>query len=435
GGARLEIRNGIGVNEDTSDLGLQIARNEGSSGAVLVDGEGSIIAVSQAGPSDPDNGFFGPFVTVGRSGQGTLTVSNGGDLTLAGDSAALRTGIETVGNGAVVVDGAGSTVSVDGPDSRIIVGVDGEGALSIENGASVSNSGPGGFFFVGDAATAEGTLRVTGGSALSVEGGTAIGVFGTGNATIDGGSTVVLDSDGFDNLSIGEQEGSTGSLLVDGLGTTVTTTGTDNTVQVGRFGTGDLTVQGGASLSTLQLEAGRGGEGTVTIQGNSTDSVFGGFVRAGRFEGSDGTINVLGGADLIIRNGIGVNEDTTEVGLQIARERGSSGDVLVDGVGSVIGISQAAPADPQNGRFGPFVQVGRDGDGTLTVQNSGALTLHGDMANFVVGDGAGSDGTVVVSGSDSSITLTGGDALMDIGLDGKGEMTVSGGASVAVEGA
>ncbi|NIA70460.1 cadherin-like domain-containing protein [Pelagibius litoralis] len=448
GGARLEIRNGVGVNEDTSDLGLQVARNAGSNGAVLVDGEGSIIAVSQAGPSDPDNGFFGPFVTVGRSGQGNLTVSSGGDLTLAGDSATLRMGIEAVGNGAVVIDGAGSAIAVDGADSGIIVGDAGVGALSIDNGASVVKSGPGGFFNLGETATGQGALEVTGGSQLSVEGSTAIGVFGTGEATISGGATAIFESDGFDNLVVAAEAGSAGTLVIEGPGTTVTTRGEDNTVQVGRGGTGELVVSGGASLSTLQLEAGREGTGTITIQGAGTivtasndEGLFSGeffdaagFVSVGNKVGSDGTIEVLNGGRLEVRNGQGVNENTTEPGLYIARDAGSTGSVVIDGAGSEIVLSQTAPADPDNGVFGPFMPVGLRGSGSLEIRNGGQLSLTGENSDLTLGRRETGDGTVLVDGPDSSITLTGEEVYSSIGREGSGQMTLSNGADFSLVG-
>src|SRR3546814_1290170 len=64
-----------------------------------------------------------------------------------------------------------------------------------------------------------------------------------GQATISGGAQATFISDNFDNLMIAAQAGSTGALLIDGAGTTVTTTGVDNTVQVGWAGSGTLTVQ------------------------------------------------------------------------------------------------------------------------------------------------------------------------------------------------
>src|SRR3546814_5493623 len=93
-----------------------------------------------------------------------------------------------------------------------------------------------------------------------------IGMVCGGQSTMPGGAQETVISDNFDNLMIAAQAGSTGALLIDGAGTTVTTTGVDNTVQVGWAGSGTLTVQSGAALKTLQLEAGRSGTGTITIQ-------------------------------------------------------------------------------------------------------------------------------------------------------------------------
>src|SRR3546814_8078998 len=92
-----------------------------------------------------------------------------------------------------------------------------------------------------------------------------------------------------------------------------------------------------------------------------------GYVLAGRHDGSSGTIQVVAGARLEIRNGEGVNEDTTEPGLTLAFEEGSIGNLVVDGDGSMIELTQVPPSDTGNGTFGPFLQVGRLGGGNRTV--------------------------------------------------------------------
>src|SRR3546814_5317809 len=74
-----------------------------------------------------------------------------------------------------------------------------------------------------------------------------------------------------------------------------------------------------------------------------------GYVLAGRHDGSSGTIQVVAGARLEIRNGEGVNEDTTEPGLTLAFEEGSIGNLVVDGDGSMIELTQVAPSDTGNG--------------------------------------------------------------------------------------
>src|SRR3546814_5852911 len=109
---------------------------------------------------------------------------------------------------------------------------------------------------------------------------------------------------------------------------------------------------------------------SITIQGDGTEvsvsndhgrfsgdfDYEAGYVLAGRHDGSSGTIQVVAGARLEIRNGEGVNEDTTEPGLNLAFEEGSIGNVVVDGDGSMIELTQVAPSDTGNGTFG---QIGR----------------------------------------------------------------------------
>ena len=113
-----------------------------------------------------------------------------------------------------------------------------------------------------------------------------------------------------------------------------------------------------------------------------------GFLRAARNDGERGEINVLDGARIEIRSGIGVNEDTTAPGFQLAREFGSVGSATVDGAGSLVEIVQAGPVIPSLG--GPFLQAGRSGDGTVTISNGGAISLTG--ADSIVQVSRGQDG-------------------------------------------
>ena len=123
--------------------------------------------------------------------------------------------------------------------------------------------------------------------------------------------------------------------------------------------------------------------------------------------GSDGEINVTNGGELQIRNGLTVNPDTVEPFLQIARNSGSNGAVTVDGSGSLIQLLQDLPGNPDAGFFGPTVQVGRLGTGSLTVSNNGQIRLDGDHSAMVVGARFGSSGSLDI--------LSGGDVVIDGG--------------------
>ena len=266
-------------------------------------------------------------------------------------------------------------------------------------------------------------------SATDVGGGSA------GFLGVTDGTSLVFESGAFDNLQAGANDGGTGTILISGAGSTVVTRGTDNTIQIGRIADGTLLVSDGAQVETLQLEAGREGRGDILISGRDTKvtvtpangrysgefSNDAGFVRAGREDGSFGRIILSDGALLeVVDTG-----ETTGPGMNIAQNAGSRGDVIVDS--SRLQFVQDDPI----GEFGPFLNVGRGGEGTLDVRNGGAVTLAGETSSIQVGY-AGNQGK-----GDGTLTVTGGgrvEALFyNLAFDGGvGEISVSGQGSTLV---
>ena len=85
-----------------------------------------------------------------------------------------------------------------------------------------------------------------------------IGVSGTGMLTIRGGGTLTTSF-----TAIGNNKGSSGTVMVTGAGSSLTT---DNSILVGGAGTGTLTVENGATLNTF-------GGGTLGQSFGSTGTV------------------------------------------------------------------------------------------------------------------------------------------------------------------
>ena len=354
-------------------------------------------------------------VIVGGAGTGSLTLDNG-FMTIGGNGARLLVGEQSGAVGSIVQNGGQASLYMDGDNSTMAVGVEGKGSLTLTNGGVVSLGGSDNVFSLGAIEGGEGSLLIDGPSALGANGSGRIGDWGIGDATVSGGGSLSFDSDNFDNLLIGYHEGAEGNLTVTGSGTTVTTGGLDNTIQVGWAGTGTLDLEDSAQLRTLQLEAGRFGDGTINIDNASAvvstqsgtfsgeDADDSGFVRAGRERGSHGEINITNSGSMQI----GISSSVVEPTLQIARNAGSYGAVTVDGSGSRIHLFQSEPASPEFELFGPRVQVGRGGDGSLAVSNGGLVRLDGDHSHLGVGGRYGSDGYLKVDGSGSRIVLEGG---------------------------
>lgn len=226
-----------------------------------------------------------------------------------------------------------------------------------------------------------------------------------------------------------------------GAGSRIVTKGADNTVQVGRGGTGTLLVENGGIVSTLQFEIGRSGSGTATITGAGSKIIASndngrftggfdfeaGFVRVAR--DSTGALSILDGGVLEIRPGQTVNTDTTQAGLQIARNAGSIGTVTVSGQGSKIVTS------------GPdsFITVGQSGTGTLTIADGGLV----DPVDMSIGRNAGGVGTVTVTGADGlgtastlrveGVDSAGAGAFLTVGRDGTGTLNIENGGKVSID--
>lgn len=169
----LNVSNGGSVSNGTGQMGYLF----GADGTATIDGAGSTWTT---------NGFF--YVGGEQGGNGVLNITDGGHVNSNGSFAYI--GYET---------NSQSTATIDGADSLwnnfrgLYIGFDGQGTLNITNGGQMTN---GTFANVGFSVGATGTLNVSGadslfstGGALSI-GGNAGGAGGTGLLHIDNGGTV-----------------------------------------------------------------------------------------------------------------------------------------------------------------------------------------------------------------------------------------------------
>ena len=400
--------------EDTFGPGIQLAFYKGSQGTLRIDGEGSSLEVIQNGPA----GDFGPYATLGRRGDGTTTISNGGRLLVRGTGAYVG-----------VSDGWLSTNSPD-PDPNAL---DQQSVVNILSGGTLEVSG-------------EGASLVIGNNAPSAD----------------------------------------GVLTVSGPGSTVVTSGVNNSVTVGDEGSGECRVLDGGLIETLWLEVGYSdtGFGRMVISGVAADGTRsrviaspasgrfsglyadeGGFARVGRVAGSEGVLEILDGGLLRILDG----EGTYGPEFQIARNKGSVGRLVIDGAGSSLEVIQTGPAVHGNPHVsaGPSVALGRRGAGTTVIRNGGTLLVQGESAfvqvsrdavteafpdpdpspidgrstvdilsggslevsgeesTVVIGDGGpAADGVVTVSGSGSRLVTRGDNNSVYVGDEGSGELRV-----------
>jgi T5SS/PEP-CTERM-associated repeat protein len=413
--------------------------------------------------ADSSTAAVGVNIDIGTVGTGTLSISNGADLT--------HTGYLYLGQG-----GTG-TVNLSGAGSSITSG----GLFSFRTGTSVLN--------ITDNAllTLNASLNTTGS--------------GTSIINLSSGADIVANTGVF---TLGQIAGGTGNLYATGSGTTIQTTA-GNVFYVGNLGTGNFSLLDSATLTTgsnLVIGQGASGTGNVTLSGSSTSATIGGQaiigndgdatltmgtgaslastsnVTLGSKSGSSGVVTISGTGTLLTAsnainiaskgNGTFAMSDGADVNvtnnLTVGMQAGSSGSFSSSGSGTdttitagnmtigslgtgTFSLSNGSHFTATVGNFGLGVGATGIGTGTLTdnstllsvgnvayvgLANQGTLTINtgADMtvANTLnIGNDSGSNGTLSISDSGSTLTVTS-DAY--VGVSGTGRLDVSSGATV-----
>lgn len=341
---------------------------------------GSVTPSLSPNPS-PSWDLGGANLTVGNGSNGTLTVIAGGAIT----------GINNLYGG----QGATGTI--------IISGVAGTGTPSV----------------------------------LSVDGNSYIGSNGTG-------AVEVLDGALFENYSdvyLGTSGGS-GSLTVSGVNAAFATASTVRAsyLFLGNGGpyTGTLRVAAGGQLDSLTSHIGRaaGSSGTAEVTGpGALWSVM--VASSGHFDSSHFFVGYAGSGAVTVTNGgrlmvVDIPTDPRTLAATIVGNAvGSSGTITISGV-----TSDGTRSYLYTGKG---LTVGLYGTGTMNVL-AGALVETSSEVDFTVtriGQYAGSDGTVLVSGAGSVWRFVNnagarGWPVLFVGSEGHGGLTVENGGLVEV---
>ena len=325
-------------------------------------------------------------------------------------------------------------VNVTGAGSRwVVVGgsqVDHSNGQVLESGASILTAND---------PNAWATVNVTGGGVIDIQG--QSGVYNYINLSNGGGRT---------------------DMLISGAGSAVRFSGDAGALSIGRrLGTASVAVLDGASVSGLfYLSAGRDGSmgdllingagSTVRLNGTASAAANGnsgvGFIDIGR--NGTGTVTVSGGGQLLVE---ATQATTNSPGAFLGRDAASSGTLNIAGAGSMVKFSaQSVLAGGGAGEaFNPVMRVGRDGSGFLNITAGGKLLIEGNAVS-VVGNSRSTDlsiggnsdtvnggrGLALVSGAGSEISLTGHDTFIGVGYgpQSNGQLTVRDHASVSAIG-
>jgi T5SS/PEP-CTERM-associated repeat protein len=306
GGGSVTL-DGSGTHTNTT-----LGRHSGSDGHATISGNSQLTIIGQ------DARLF-----VGREGDGDLQILSNSSVVVQGLATDTEdTGIQIAhdenggdgqsGNASVTVDN--SSLSVSSINAFINVGTDGDGSLTVRNGATVDITGSSGFGFlgVGRNENADGKLNIEGGAEVNVTSGSG-------------------DSSTF----VAEGTGSVGTVIVDGAGSKLNAgeilgIGIDFDLST-PGGTGTVNVKNGGAIEAGEIHIGENGflggngsvtgdivnhggtlgaglsPGTINIFGNITQET-GNFeveivgLAPGQFDifNVDGTVNVLGGSILFV---------------------------------------------------------------------------------------------------------------------------------------
>jgi T5SS/PEP-CTERM-associated repeat protein len=367
GNSSLTIRDGLTVLVQDGYVGY----GPGSVGSATVTGTGSTWAMKGS-------------LVIGEKGIGTLTMVDGGKVTVAGTTY-VRRSPDSTGSIDFGTDGALTTKGLWALPSQL------RGTGTIDTHGLVSDVD---LVFDSTHGLAQTltfdhepgqNVRVNLDMASDPSGNATLGVgyHGTGSLTIRDGVEVHSSSG-----QIGCESGSTGVVTVDGARWI-----SNDHVEIGVWGSGTFTIAGGAKVSSKYAGIGYGPDatGAVTVTGlESRWDTTGNYVSY---------IGYYGEGTLTIEDGAAVNSRYTDIGS----EPDSMGLVVVTGAGSTWSTHS--------------LRVGDEGHGTMRITDGGTVssTGYGHIAADV-----GSTGFVTVSGIGAAWTCNG-----DLSVGGVGSATLS----------
>ncbi len=348
----------------------------------------------------PIDGFT--FGTPGGTTRGRVEVLNGGTLTTDG----AEIGIGPNNPSALGTERSFAEVAIDGPNSlwRVTGGTQGNGDA---------------FFSTANHRNASATLTISNGGKLQIDG--PSGVSSGMNLTNGGGrtdmlvtgagSTIAFTSDA-SYFQVGRRLGSAYVALQNGASITGV-----NYASVGRDG----------SFAEMVID----GTGTVfSATGMASAAANGGFVGSPTFDiGRDGTgvVTVRNGARLEV-----MSSQTAKFGPSISMGKGAAsfGTLNINGPGSVVQIAAGSivPGGGPTEAFNTYMGVGREGNGALNITNGGKLFMDGYAVSTAAnprtndliigglnGNQPGGKGIATVSGLGSEIRLSGSDTYITVG--------------------
>ena len=359
----LNLEAGALFNSNGGNIGSGNGGTADGTGTVNVTGANTFWNAVANGSSD---------IFVGDYGAGTLNINTGGRV----DADALFIGNESGSEtAAMTIDGDTSVVNVRG---AFVSGNGRLGTLTVTNEATLNTSttAASGEFLIGNSTVSDNSSVLVDNASV-VHNGTgrvAVGDDSNGVASSltiqNGGSFTATGS----NMLVADQVGSTGSLVVDGEGSTLTV----GRMLMGDNGSGTATISNGGDLiitasgsqiGNLEVSAFGGGNGTMTVTDPGSTVTVGDWLSVGDEGTANGTLNIENGATVssnghsyIARQGYLTSTGVITV-QDLDTNDGSSGSTL--NVGANLYLSGNAS--------------GGGGDATLNVNAGGTVNISGQL--------------------------------------------------------
>lgn len=413
GNGKIEVRDG-GELKVSATSRIQIGKNEGSTGELLVRG-----AEAKFGGNE---GSMGEGLQVGVDGTGTLHLQEGFKFNQQeeeGEGYNFKFGLNEKGKGNLRVEGEGTEFRVNG----LTIGQDGTGDALISGKAlmnvdrmTIGHKNP----------EQESVVRVEGeGSTLEVSGKVLVGEEGKGKLVVQNGKLDITDAE----VVLGQKPHSEGAFEIRGDKAEVIYN--SSKITIGDEGKGTLSIVEGAQFlmnnaETFNIILGKkeNSESIIDVTGTGADDKASTLLYTDMLSigvGSTAKINVTDGGKLMgspsaVRTVLGGSATEHQPGTG----SNPNGEVKVSGHGS---LWQST---------GELI-VGKDGTGTIKIVDGGKLELP-ENKRMVLGalDDQKSKGELEIRGKDdegnvSKVTYEG---HFSVGEKGTGSLTIAEGAQL-----
>ncbi|KAF0280922.1 DUF4214 domain-containing protein [Spiribacter aquaticus] len=460
GSGRLDLLDSGKVTLEASSTRLLVGDQRNGSDAQGVmnisDGSSFRMMTAEENSALEEDFILEHYAAIGRDGgTGELNITNGGVFEMVGRNkyATLELGRDkegqSAGSGSVTVSGAGSRLEVRNENTAsgeafIGVGRDGEGSMTLENGATLVSE----FVTVGSRDGSNGTFSMSGsGTTASLEGGRVeFGdiVYGTlfqmadqagskGQASIANGASMTIDSNDGDytGIEIADGVGSEGELTITGVNSRVKVDGNGDelaartaSVEVGAAGTGSLTLEEGGRLTleangVMSVGTEVDGVGTVTVNGAGSVLDAGGLMIIGAPKPNDSVdrsaLELSGGGEGTVTVGAGGT-------LRAGEAQGDGvGDIFIGANGTLrVEDGGIVEADVVNDAGGSFITGNSPGWAAI----DGDFDSSGDLRMEFAGTGEGEYDRLDVTGEAVLSGLVTLDFSLDEGLDAGDRFTI-----------